>query len=314
MKTTVVRLFALFVLALAFLPASNASDVKASATAAWEPVGPAGGDARAFAADPNNPKHLYLGTLDSWIYESQDGGASWKRLVKLSKAENLVLDNIVVDESDPKTILVGAWVLSRPDGALYVTHDAGASWSTVADMDGQSIRALEQARSNSKVFMAGTLKGVYRSDDSGAHWKQISPAGSGEIHEVESIAIDPADPQVIYAGTWHLPWKTTDGGANWRNMKQGLIDDSDVFSIILDPKMPSVVYLSACSGIYKSENGGEVFRKQQGIPNTARRTRVLMQDPVNAATVYRWNDRRPVPDNQRGRDLAAAYRARRDHQ
>ena len=47
-----------------------------------------------------------------------------------------------------------------------------------------------------------------------------------------------------------------------------------------------MVYLSACSGIYKSETAGEVFRKQQGIPNTARRTRVLMQDPVNAATVY----------------------------
>ena len=80
-------------------------------------------------------------------------------------------------------------------GTLYVSHDGGASWTTVTDMDGQSIRALEQARSNSKVFIAGTLKGVYRSDDSGAHWKQISPADSHEIHEVESIAIDPADPQ-----------------------------------------------------------------------------------------------------------------------
>ncbi len=136
---------------------------------------------------------------------------------------------------------------------------------------GQSIRALEQARSNPKIMVAGTLKGVYQSDDSGVHWKQISPAGSGEIHEVESIAIDPVDPKIIYAGTWHLPWKTTDGGANWRNItkEQGIIDDSDVFSIIIDPKQPSVVYLSACSGIYKSETGGEVFRKQQGIPNTA---------------------------------------------
>jgi photosystem II stability/assembly factor-like uncharacterized protein len=286
MKHIVLRLFALSVLSLAFLPCSNASDAKASPIAAWEPVGPAGGDARAFAADPTNSKHLYMGTLDSWIYESQDGGANWKRLAKLSRAENQVLDNIVVDAADPKTILVGAWMLNRPDGTLYVSHDGGASWTTVADMEGQSIRALEQSRSNSKVFIAGTLKGVYRSDDSGAHWKQISPADSHEIHEVESIAIDPADPNTIYAGTWHLPWKTSDGGASWRNVKQGLIDDSDVFSIILDPKVPSIVYLSACSGIYKSETAGEVFRKQQGIPNTARRTRVLMQDPVNSATVY----------------------------
>jgi photosystem II stability/assembly factor-like uncharacterized protein len=249
-------------------------------------VGPVGGDARAFAADPTDAKHIYLGTLDSWLYESHDGGATWKRLAKLGKADNLILDNIVVDSSDPKTILVGVWVLNRPEGSLYVTHDGGATWNTVSDMDGQSIRALAQAASNAKVFVAGTLNGVYRSDDSGAHWKQISPPQSHEIHEVESIAIDPADPNTIYAGTWHLPWKTTDGGANWRNIKQGVIDDSDVFSIIIDPKSPSVVYASACSGIYKSENAGELFHKQQGIPNTARRTRVLMQDPVNRNIVF----------------------------
>ena len=55
---------------------------------------------------------------------------------------------------------------------------------------------------------------------------------------MESIAIDPKDPDTIYAGTWHLPWKTTDDGANWHNIKQGLIDDSDVFSIIIDPTVP----------------------------------------------------------------------------
>jgi photosystem II stability/assembly factor-like uncharacterized protein len=286
MKHTALRFTALLFAATAF--ASFALPTAASAVdgKSWEPVGPVGGDARSFAADPNNPKHIYLGTLDSWIYESQDGGVNWRRMTKLGKSENLVLDNIVVDESDPKTILVGAWILSRPEGGIYITHDGGSTWGTIPDMDGQSIRALVQAKSDSKVFVAGTLRGVYRSDDSGAHWKQISPSGSAEIHEVESIAIDPADPKTVYAGTWHLPWKTSDGGANWHNIKQGVIDDSDVFSIIIDPKLPTVVYASACSGIYKSENGGELFRKQQGIPNTARRTRVLMQDPANSSIVY----------------------------
>jgi photosystem II stability/assembly factor-like uncharacterized protein len=47
-----------------------------------------------------------------------------------------------------------------------------------------------------------------------------------------------------------------------------------------------VVYASACSGIYKSQNGGEKFQKVQGIPSTARRTRVLMQDPQNLNIVF----------------------------
>src|SRR3984957_8844313 len=257
-----------------------------TASAAWVPVGPDGGDARSFAADPSNPRHLYLGTTNSWLYESQDDGASWQRLAKLAKTDDLLVDNIVVDASDPKTILVGVWVVDHPDGGLFISHDAGKTWTSVEAMKGQSIRALTQAPSDPKIIIAGTLRGVFRSEDSGVHWNQITPAGSMDLHEVESIAIDPKSPQTIYAGTWHLPWKTTDGGANWHNIKNGLIDDSDVFSIIIDPTVPTVVYTSACSGIYRSDSGGELYHKVQGIPSTARRTRVLMLDPTNRNTVY----------------------------
>src|SRR3984885_3971860 len=255
-------------------------------SASWVPVGPDGGDGRSFAADPTNPKHLYLGTTNSWIYQSDDGGASGKRLAKRAKTDDLLVDNILVDESDPKTLLVGTWVVDHPDGGLFISHDAGKSWTAVDGMKGQSIRALSQAPSDAKIIVAGTLKGVFRSEDSGVHWNQITPAGSMDLHEVESIAIDPKDPRTVYAGTWHLPWKTTDGGANWHNIKQGLIEDSDVFSIIIDPTEPSVVYTSACSGIYRSNSGGELYKKIQGIPMTARRTRVLMLDPTNHNTVY----------------------------
>jgi photosystem II stability/assembly factor-like uncharacterized protein len=273
-------------LSSAFLLFALSPTLPALAQSSWVPVGPDGGDGRSFAADPSNDRHLYLGTTNSWIYQTEDGGSSWKRLVKLSKNDDLILDNIVVDQSDPKTMLVGAFVLDHPDGGLFISHDAGATFTAVEAMQGQSIRALTQAPSNPKIWIAGTLKGVYRSEDSGVHWNLISPQGSMELHEVESIAIDPKDPQTVYAGTWHLPWKTTDGGANWHNIKEGLIEDSDVFSIIIDPVVPSIVYTSACSGIYRSETAGALYHKIQGIPMTARRTRVLMLDPTNHNTVY----------------------------
>ena len=250
----------------------------------WFPFGPDGGSARAFAADPQDHAHLYLGAANGWIYQSHDGGKKWERLARVGKRDDLVIDNILVDPADPKHLVVGAWVLA--DGGIFVTNDGGITWTSQPEMRGQSVRALTSAPSNPKILVAGTLEGVFRSTDSGTHWERISPRDNAELHEIESLAIDPADPNIIYAGTWHLPWKTTDGGQNWTIIKQGIIEDSDVFSIIVDPKQSSVVYLSACSGIYKSEDGGAKFQKVQGIPSTARRTRKLTQDPNHLDTVF----------------------------
>ncbi len=263
------------------------ASLPALASGPWPAVGPYGGDARSLAAEPGNPRHLYLGTTSSWIYESTNGGSSWQRLAKLGSGDDLIVDNVFVDAADPKTLVAGVWQVDERGGGIYISHDGGAHWVEDKTMAGESVRSLTQAPSNPKVYVAGTVKdGVFRSDDGGEHWTRISPENSSELHEVESVAIDPQDTNIIYAGTWHLPWKTTDGGQHWSNIKEGLIDDSDVFSIIIDPSAPTVVYASACSGIYKSLNGGALFRKVQGIPSTARRTRVLMQDPVARNIVY----------------------------
>ncbi len=274
--------FALLLLASAVL----ATAPHASAAAPWIPFGPFGGDARSFAVDPKDHQHLYLGTANGWIYESRNGGERWARLAEIGKRDDLVLDHIVVDRDNPKRLLVGVWVLGQVGGGLYVSTDGGHTWKPNPELDGQSVRALSAAPSDSKIVVAGTLDGVFRSTDAGNHWKLISPEGSTEIHEVESVAIDPDNPSVIYAGTWHLPWKTGDSGEHWNNIKEGIIDDSDVFSIIVDPKNPSIVYASACSGIYKSDDAGDRFHKIQGIPSTARRTRVLAQDPQQQNVVY----------------------------
>lgn len=272
--------------ALLFLYVSLNLVTAASAQPGWPVLGPDGGDARSIASVPGNSAHLYLGTASSWLYESADGGASWHRLAKIASSDDLIVDHILVDAANPKVVFVAAWKLRQKGGGLYVSRDGGVTWAETRELKDQPVFAFAQAPSNPNILVAGTLAGVYRSSDSGATWTLISPPGSKEIHEVESLAIDPVDPDVIYAGTWHLPWKTGDGGKSWRNVKRGVIDDSDVFSIIIDPKRPRIVYASACSGIYKSESAGDLFHKIQGIPSTARRTRVLRQDHADRETVY----------------------------
>lgn len=252
----------------------------------WLPVGPDGGDARALAADPRDHDHIFLGTTSGTLYDSHDGGQRWNRLARIADRDDLVLDNVVVDPQTPDRVYVGAWGVGYAGGGFYTSVDGGRTWSSNASMEGHSVLALTMAPSDPKTLIAGALDGIYRSVDGGSTWSLISPEKSKELHEVESIAVDPKDPKIIFAGTWHLPWKTTDGGEHWTNVKEGIIDDSDVFSIIVDPTNPHSVFLSACSGIYHSLDDGTVFAKVQGIPSTARRTRVLMEDSSQANVVF----------------------------
>lgn len=254
----------------------------------WQPLGPEGGTVRSLAFDPRNPDRVFLGTSAGRIYLSTDNGASWSRFAHLGSSAEMVLDHIVIDPVNSRNIYVAAWNAQLPDsdGEIFRSKDGGRSWDIVADMHGKSVRALALAPSNPGVLVAGTLDGIYRSRDGGENWERISPEKHAEIKNVESVAIDPLNPQVIYAGTWHLPWKTEDGGRTWHNIKKGVIEDSDVFSIIVDSLNPANMYISACSGIYRSESAGELFRKIQGIPYSARRTRMLQMDPSDHKIVY----------------------------
>jgi len=254
----------------------------------WQPVGPDGGTVRSLAIDPKDPDRIFLGTSAGNLYLSTDKGASWSRFARPGNSAEMVLDHIVIDPIDPRNIFVAAWNAQLPssDGELYRSKDGGKSWEIVPDLHGKSLRALSIAASDPKTLVVGALDGIYRSRNGGHDWERISPENHAEIKNVESVAIDPVNPDVIYAGTWHLPWKTEDGGKTWHNIKKGVIDDSDVFSIVIDPSQPENLFISACSGIYRSESAGEMFRKIQGIPYSARRTRMLQMDPADHNVVY----------------------------
>ena len=253
----------------------------------WTVLGPDGGDVRSLAYDPHNANRVLLGTSTGVIFESENGGHDWARFAHLGAADDYVLDHIAFDPQNSKTIFVSAWsVQDQSAGDIFRTRNGGKDWEAISAMHGKSVRAMAIAASDPKILVAGALDGVYRSKDGGSRWERISPANDASIKNVESIAINPQDPGVVYAGTWHLAWKTSDGGVSWQHINKGMIDDSDVFSIIVSAASPAEVFASACSGIYKSINAGDLFQKIQGIPFSARRTRVLKQDPSNPAIVY----------------------------
>ena len=62
-------------------------------------------------------------------------------------------------------------------------------------MHGKSVRAMAMAASDSKVLVSGALDGVFRSKNGGNSWERISPASQAEIKNIESIAIDPKNPE-----------------------------------------------------------------------------------------------------------------------
>jgi len=245
----------------------------------WRPMGPPGGDVISLVSAPSQPARLYLGTVDGHIFSSADEGRSWELVGRPGTRADLVVQSLAVDPRDARVVYAAGWTLDpAAGGGIFRTSDGGRSWQS-AGLAGHAVRAVALAPSSPDTLVAGALDGVYRSRDAGASWERISPQADADLHDLDSVAVDPRRSEVIYAGTSHLPWKTSDGGRHWSSIHAGMIDDSDVMSIVVDGVHPARVYASACSGIYRSENGGAQWKKIGGIPNTARRTHVIRQDP-----------------------------------
>ena len=250
----------------------------------WRVTGPTGGDVRALVVDPNDPQRFYFGTLDGQIYTSTDGGQQWRLLSNFNRPK-LFMDNIIVDPRDSRTIYVATHRHKEP-GGFFKSTDGGATWREAAELKEEALHSMTQSEKNPDMLVVGTNRGIWISMDSGESWEQMNTSATPGLINVESLAIDPRNTNVIYAGTWYLPYKTTDGGRTWASTKNGIIDDSDIFAIDIDPRNPDHVIASACSGIYETRNAGTNWRKVQGIPSQSRRTRAILQHPSVAGVVF----------------------------
>jgi len=269
-------------IALSVLALGWASSLQAQA---WRQVGPPGGTVISLAADPQNTSRLFLGTADGHVFASTDEGGHWQLASRIGTGQDDVITHIIIDPRDANRLYASTWTLYSGGGGVYRSDDGGRTWNIIG-LPHETVRALAQSSTNPDLLLAGALSGVYRSQDDGASWTKITPDNHPDLNRFDSVAFDPKDNNTIYAGTYHLPWKTSNGGKDWFPIVKGMIDDSDVMSIIVDPANSENVHATACSGIYHSTNSGTQWVKYQGIPNIFRRTQLIRMDPTDANTLY----------------------------
>lgn len=84
-------------------------------------------------------------------------------------------------------------------------------------------------------------------------WSSGGPAVPG----VTSVAVDPQDPEVLYAGsTRGGVFKSGNGGLSWDDLSSGKLDGISVHSVAVDPRTSSTIYAGTARGILKSTDGG----------------------------------------------------------
>ena len=259
----------------------NTFSDSASATQ-WSVLGPNGGDVRAVEIDPRDKNKIYISTADGQIHVSTDAGKSWHILVSFGIPQ-LNLEQLLVDSRDSNVIYTSGHRGNLP-GGFFKSTDGGKTWKESKDLKNEAIHAMTQSAKDPNLLFVGSKNGIFMSTNSGDDWKKEE--SESMPMDVNSMAVDPRNTSTIYAGTTWRPYKSTDSGKNWRLIKNGMIDDSDVFAITINSKDNEHLIASACSGIYESLNGGERWAKIQGIPSTSRRTRDLVQNPSIAGTVY----------------------------
>ncbi len=246
---------------------------------AWQPIGPWGGAARAIRLDPARPDTmLAISMRGTGAFRSRDAAKTWTLLTNFPELPNTRLD--------AAWILPGKWLIGAAPGGLYASTNEGDSWQVVPGTEKLSVYAITSWQRDPRVVAIGTNQGVWMSNDAAATWRRISPKTIDDLTAIVSVAFHPARAGTLYAGTPHLPWKTTNAGATWTKAHSGMYDDSDIFSIVLDSTQEGRMFASACSGIYCSTNGGVAWRRVQGIPGNNRRTYVVAQSPHHPRLLF----------------------------
>ncbi len=288
-----------FAIALALLPLAAlaqtpaAIDTTAFNALSWREIGPyRGGRSAAVTGSVARPNEYYMGTTGGGVFKTIDGGLNWRPTSDAFFGGTV--GAIAVSESNPDIVYVGTGEgpirgnVSHGDG-VYRSHDGGKTWTYIGLAE---TRQISRVRINPKnpdevyvaaeghVWAPNPDRGVYRTTDGGKNWKKI--LFRNDSTGVTDLAMDPADPKVLYAAFWQAgrkPWMLSSGGAG--------------------------------SGIFKTVDGGDNWTEITRNPGTAEgdhrehRHRRVGGDAVARLGAHRDRLGRRVPVGRRGRDVDA---------
>lgn len=188
----------------------------------WESMGPidVGGRTRDFLIDNQNPDRYFTGGVSGGIFVSNNRGLNWQMIEGLP--------NLIISTMD-----------QGPNGTIYV--GTGCRFEGSSPMPGTGIYKSTDGV-NFEVLQA-TVPSSYTPPSNNNPWPYVN-----------RLAVDPNDDDVVYAGTNHGLFRTSDGGQTWTKV---FSQDCQVSGIGIDDIkiLPSGrVIIGARSGVYYSDN------------------------------------------------------------
>jgi photosystem II stability/assembly factor-like uncharacterized protein len=297
-------------------------DAKLFSEMRWRPIGPMrGGRTKSAAGVPSQPNVFYIGVCNGGVWKTTDYGRTWQPIFDDQPTGSI--GAIALAPSNPDIIYVGSGEgLQRPDlsvgDGVYKSTDAGKTWTHLGLRDGQQIPQIAVDPHNPDRLFVAVLghpygpneeRGIYRSTDGGRSFQKV--LGKDENTGGSDVAIDPANPDIVYAAMWEAregPWenaawggtgggifKSTDGGTNWKQLKEGLPEGVTQANLAIAPSDPRRIYAAVAIGratnIFRSDDAGEHWTRITTDARPATRIGggdlpVPAVDPKNADIVY----------------------------